>query len=575
MTLEIRGKHDLRRDTKNASGASTVSKNAAPIHLALAGSVSTSKASEFKEWEEVKKEQDDINIRSSNEDKVVTWHKLHAAENNNDYVVVDKQKGILKVYSADGRRKALFEVGVGKQVGDEFISDDAQVVQVGGLKKDIRTITDKDLHSTKFSLALAPKTEIAILPQKEGGSAEINHELPIVQKAHFETTAAGIYTVNRQGTGKDKYNKMYGNNIFTLYTDRGSSGVSIHQIPIGGKQSSERMKKLYDGDTSNNRFSEGGINMLDVDFNELEKYVKSGTKVYVLPEDPNNKIVAKNGQLNMVQKEFTGLVLTSKKNRTAQQLKIDEKTERVQKPVIREFASALVNKKPELMQKLGLDNDTYNNLAGLSLGIAGQESNFGEDNWYQFKEDHPTATSVLKVFRPAYRWAKGLIKGNKHASAKKSTCTVGCESRGLTQIKLGEQRDPEVVALLKSYGITKENPDVLNSPTKSAIATMILITNMYKNELPSVKRIRKELHRKDISDLDAISYMWHGRKDQLIDKKEDVEPNNNIYVKNVRKFLAGNFTLSQTNRPTEVELPKETEQVAAPSAAESETEETK
>ena len=321
------------------------------------------------------------------------------------------------------------------------------------------------------------------------------------------------------------------------------------------------MQRLSDGDLTNNRFSEGGINLLDGDFNQLEQYVKSGTKVYVLPEDPNNKIVAKNGQLNMVQKEFTGLVLTSKKNRTAQQLKIDLKAEGAHAEAMKGFTKALVDQKPALMKKTGIDNDTYNNLATLALGIAGQESKFGESKNYWLKEHCQMGVSAWKRIR-------GLF-------GKKSSPV---NSRGLTQIKLevymSEKSDPDTKKLLEEYKVTK---DSLNKPEISATATMIILANMYKNELPDMK---EEMQKLNVSKEDALLYLWQGKKDYIKPKKgakprSVATPSENSYIIHAKRYVANDFTLSQTNRPTEVELPKEIEQVAAPSAAESETAETK
>lgn len=512
MTLQIGEKYDYRSDTKPKADANGKKVAQKPILLAAAASTPTndkSKPSEFKPWETVKRDYENINIRSDNEDRIKEWHRQHSAENPSDYVIIDKKKGLLKIYKTDGTLEknsdgsdAWFEVGIGEQAGDDFIT--------------------KDRHMT----------------------------------------SAGVYTVNRQGTGKDKYNKYYGNNIFTLYTDRGSSGVAIHQIPIGGKKSAEEMKKLYDGNIENNRFSEGGINLLGSDFDELERFVKSGTKVYVLPEDSNNEIIAKNGQLNLVQKKFTGTVLTSRKNKTAQQLEIEPKTSSAKSDKMKEFAGALVNKKPELMKKLDIDNDTYNNFASLALGIAGQESNFGEGTKYWFKEHFPGIVS----------WYKN--RKNNHSA----------NSRGLTQMKIGGYKDPEVKNLLGEYGITDES---LKIPTKSAIGTVIVLASMYKNELSS---LRDKMQEQNVSKSDALLYLWQGKKHLILENK--ATPDKNTYILRVKKFLADNFTVSQTNKPTEVEIPQEQEQTTEtslstttevqsattatpPSEAETETEEQK
>lgn len=468
----------------------------------------------FKPWEKLKKEYQELNQLPTDKERIIKWRQETAGINTKSYVIIDKASCEATVYSATGEVLDTFEVGIGKQKGDEIQLENVVI------KNDGKKITiDKAKDSNG-------KT--------------------------FETTSAGIYYFSGKAKVSPKKGNTYptidGYNEYSLEAERGSTGLSINPVPSNHP---EQIGKIYNEKIEDNRFTDGDINLFSNDFKRLGKHLKFGTEVYVLPEDSNNKIIVRDGQLNLVQENFTGTVSTSKKPTVVHPIEVQFKTEAHNTKTMQEFAKGLEDKKADLMEKLNIDNDTYNDLASLALGIAGQESKFGESRKYQFKENHPTVTSILKWIFAIPNNVKGCVSSSPSSVKQKSKCTEGCNSRGILQMKLGEYTDPEVIRLLAEYGITKKNPDVLNDPKNSAIAGMIVLTNMHKNEVPGIKRIRSKMNRKDISDLDAITYMWHGRKDQLLDKKKDVNPDTNTYRESVRKFLEKNFILKEV-----VESPK-------------------
>lgn len=468
----------------------------------------------FVEWQKLKEKYKAINALPTDKERIIKWHQETAGINPKPYVIVDKASCEATVYSATGEVIDTYLIGISREKGDEIQLENVVI------KNDGKKITiDKAKDSNG-------KT--------------------------FETTSAGIYYFSGKAKVSPKKGNTYptidGYNEYSLESERGSTGVSINPIPSNHP---EQIGKMYNGKTQDNRFTDGDINLYSKDFQKLGKHLKFGTEVFVLPEDSNNKIIVRDGQLNLVQEKFTGTVSTSKKPTVVHPIEVQFKTEAHNTKTMQEFAKGLEDKKADLMEKLNIDNDTYNDLASLALGIAGQESKFGESRKYQFKENHPTVTSILKWIFAIPNNVKGCVSSSPSSVKQKSKCTEGCNSRGILQMKLGEYTDPEVIRLLAEYGITKKNPDVLNDPKNSAIAGMIVLTNMHKNEVPGIKRIRSKMNRKDISDLDAITYMWHGRKDQLLDKKKDVNPDTNTYRESVRKFLEKNFILKEV-----VEAPK-------------------
>ena len=326
-------------------------------------------------------------------------------------------------------------------------------------------------------------------------------------------TSAGIYTVNYKGSGRDDYARLYNDNIFQMTTDRGETGVALHQIPNGNKA---RQGLNYDGNLENNRYSNGCVNFEQKDFEKLKGYIGVGSKVYILPEDPNNYLVAKNGQLNLTQKEYTGQVKTSTKNRTYVPInEVVVPADAVQ--TAKDFGNALKDNKESLMKDLALSSDEYNDIALVAMGIAQQESDFGDSQKYKLKEYGQWAIDILK-------WVKGNNSYN---------------SRGLTQMKLESYTDPVTKNLLYKYNITSDD---LDNPEKSAIATMIVLGGMYKNELNSAK-VKQNMKELNIKPMDALLYVWNGRTYELT--RGTATPDKNIYVQNVRKY-ASQFDFTQS-----------------------------
>lgn len=403
-----------------------------------------------REWKDIKAEQDKINQLPSDKQKVIEWNKLHPGTTN--FVIIDKKNCSATVYSTKGKELKSFEIGIGRQKGDDYLKP--------------------------------------------------NNVRPM--------TSAGIYHITAKGTGKDGYARLYNDKIFTMATDKGETGVALHKIPNGNKI---RQHLNYNGNLKDNRYSNGCINFTEKDFKFLEKYVGKNSSVYILPEDKNNYIQVKNQQLNLTQHKYTGQVKTSKASQECKSVSFIPKDTNLPEAG-KNFAKTLSTQKANLMKELRIDNDTYNDIAQLSLGIAKQESNYGNSQKYKFKENHQDIVSFLKS-----------CIGN-HSSA----------SRGLTQIKIKEYTDKNTLALLKKYNITAEN---LNNPQKSATATVIVLANMYKNELPALK---SKMTKLNLSYTDALLYLWNGKKNEIIEGT--ATPQHNKYIKNVSLYAQA-FNLKQ------------------------------
>jgi len=174
----------------------------------------------------------EINAIEDDEQKVKAWAKFNSTEN---YLIINKKDCSAIVYDKDGDEIKSFEIGVGREIGDDF--------------NDTSGLAGKAKNTT-------PAGEFTLIPNI------------------FNTSAYGDLTLSL-GSKANKSKKS-------------KKMVALHKVP---KFRQERLCKFNDGNLANNRMSHGCINFLEKDFKELTKYIHSGFKVYVLPEEEGNKLM--------------------------------------------------------------------------------------------------------------------------------------------------------------------------------------------------------------------------------------------------------------------------------------------
>ncbi len=174
-----------------------------------------------------------INLLKDDEQKVKEWVKFSSKEN---YLIINKKDCSATVYDKDGNELASFEVGIGKERGDDF--------------NDTSGLAGKAKNTT-------PAGEFTLI------------------KNLYNKSAYGDWTLSLGGkASKIKNTKKV---------------VAIHKVPKFREK--DRLKKFYDGNIDNNRMSHGCINLLEDDFKELIKHIHGGLKVYILPEEPDNGLI--------------------------------------------------------------------------------------------------------------------------------------------------------------------------------------------------------------------------------------------------------------------------------------------
>lgn len=173
-----------------------------------------------------------INSLSSDEQKIKEWAK-HIKEPY--YVIVDKKNCLATIYDTYGNRIKSFEIGIGREIGDDF---------------------NDTLGKVGKSKNTTPAGEFTLV------------------KNVINTSAYGDFTLSLG----QKANKP----------EKSKKVVALHKVPKFREQ--DRLKKFYDGDIANNRMSHGCINFLEDDFNEFTKYIREGLKTYILPEESDNEL---------------------------------------------------------------------------------------------------------------------------------------------------------------------------------------------------------------------------------------------------------------------------------------------
>ena len=332
------------------------------------------------------------------------------------------------------------------------------------------------------------------------------------------TTGAGVFTIGQPKNG-DYYAKNYNNHILQI---EGQNVFAIHQVP---NNLNERYKKFNTGNPLDRRVSQGCVNMRQSDYLTLTKWMKPTCKVYVLPEEQNNKLIVKDGQIQLV--SSTSVVHSENYNYSHPKKSYKPIDIRITNPNGKTtdsvpFVKALEDEKQKLMKLFSLSNDEYNELAAVSYAIMGNESDFGRSKKYWIKEHDQGDVILAKA-------AKRLFSGKNPFD--KSVLNT---SRGLTQIKELPEGEWK-----KSYpGINKNN---LSDPKNSAVSTIAYLAEASRSlkrlALENAKDPRKVKITKE-NLVDYLGYIYQGRRGALKSSEDPANADFNTYVQKLRKNMS-------------------------------------
>ena len=410
---------------------------------------------EYQDWDKVKKRKQELNKMNQSE-IIKNYHK----NSDEQYLILDKKRGKLHLYQGD-KEITSYNVGTGANVGDEQTKT---VIRNGKVMWD------------------------------EGN----------------KMTGAGIYEVS----GVNPKNPHYSN--APTWNFKNEQGI---EVPMAIHSSfGDRTSKIKDKDETNNRLSNGCINGICYDLEELyKKGYKQGQKLYVLPDDENNTYEVSNGKLIFKSKNQNVNRTVNTLNYKPIKIEIDEKKfkeevftasdfndETEYNNTTKPFVQALADNKQKIMKTAKINGDVYNDIAKIAFGIYGTESNFGD-----------THSAIGNLGRAINKFYDPKSSSSPDYKSKATTYGANKDSNsvGLTQIRFN-MLDESEKKILKELGITK-NEQLLN-PKDCAIATVAILATRYNNQLTD----------KEKQDLETY-----------LPKKWNVRPNYSDRVKSNSKYL--------------------------------------
>ena len=453
---------------------------------------------QYQDWDKVKQRKNEIN-KMNQADIIKQYYK----DSNEQYLVLDKKRG--KMHLMKGNKEITsYNVGTGANVGDEqtkTVIKDGKVMWDEGNKMTgagvytVSGVNPKNAHysgapSWNFKNESGIEVPMALHSSFGNRTAKIKND---------GVDAGDIYKYNDTYYLKDKITGDWKKNIKGDPTDlSGYVPLTKGDLKQRYKVLDSQAKKFSSFKDVDNRLSNGCINGICYNLKDLyKKGYKEGQKLYVLPDEDNNTYEMSNEKLIFKSKDAN--VNRTENTLNYKPIKIiypEDYSEELPK-----MAKALEESKQKLMKDLRINGDVYNDIAELTLGVAGQETDYGNSMKYKLKTE--TTQDVLKY-----------LVGN-----------TSYNSKGLTQLKYDAHiKNKEIKTLFDNYGITKDN---LEDGDKAALAQLILFSTMYKYELPAYKDV-------DIADMDKLLYLNQGKRSEL--KNNTATPDKNIYIRNVNKY---------------------------------------
>lgn len=412
---------------------------------------------EYKDWEEVKKGQADLN-KASQAERIINYKMRDKSGKN--YAVVDKKKGLVHIYEP-GKKEPSY----------------THAIDLGAKPGDAQTTTKyKDLNEDG----------------KITDADKVNGKFKVDWNAGNMSTGAGkfyISFIDKTGYDGEPLLNMMNERQYEQYKKTGKRedvSTSFHKGYIRDNQS---------------RVSNGCIRCNKPTLDKLSSYLGKDSEVYILPEDDKNEFLIENDKLNFKvksSKDYDSYTDSQGKVQRGQginrgqntlnykPIKVEFDEEKFKKKVFQEndyndekelknttkpFINALESRKRDVMKAAKINGDVYNDIVKVAFGIYGTESNFGDT--------HSMIGNLGRAVRKAIN-----PKSNSSPDYMSKATTYGANrptnSVGLTQIRMAQLNDREKKGL-EEVGITK--PKDLLDPEKAAMATMIILGIRYHEQL--------------------------------------------------------------------------------------------
>ena len=431
------------------------------------------------------------------------------------YIVVDEQAGRMHLYyPGQDKPSESYPILTGQNTGD------AQTVTKGsffynGVKLDREGLNNAMKKHNAGS--------IDELMEVEGYTSKIDWAKGNKQ------TGAGVYTIGKVNEDSGFYDDGKLNRKTPSFVLNNSNDdevpMVIHTSPTAGS----RVRNLNDNDASNNRVTNGCINGKCTDLLSLYNNpdVGEGTQVYVLPEDAGNNFVFENGEINFYAsskylteegkkyideygEEQVGHGIANKTTSSYKPINItfdknyyQTNSERYDGTADGEeeefvnntqpFLNSLADNKKKLMDDLGMDGDTYNDLAMIAFGIYGYESGMGDEG--------SAGENLVKAGSKWLTNKTGIDFGNTSPDVRSKHDTYGVDDKwssiGWTQAKWGYiEEDENAMKIMDKLGINEDNyAEWMMDPEKSAQFTIARLYDFHQKSQASINLRNK--HRED------------------------------------------------------------------------------
>jgi len=172
-----------------------------------------------------------INNISGNKNRIIEYNKTNY--NKDYYGIVDKKNCKLTIYDKNGKEIKSYTLGLGEDTGD-------------------------GISGGKYTTA---------------GEFTLDENVKGPDAANYTSSSDNKY----------KFMALRGDNIAA---DGKVSG--IHMLPNSLK--SKREGRMKSETTDDNRMSNGCVNMLEADYDDMCQYLGEGCKIYILPEEDGNEL---------------------------------------------------------------------------------------------------------------------------------------------------------------------------------------------------------------------------------------------------------------------------------------------
>ena len=488
---------------------------------------------EYRDWESIKADQRELNSMSQ-ADKIIAFKKKSNTGGN--FAIVDKAKGLVHVYKPDGESlySTQMDVAIGQNEGDA-----QTVTKYNDLNSDGKTNANEIYRANV-----------------DWGAGNMK-------------TGAGLYRISNidpEGYKNSPLLNMMNESQYKNYKETGK---------IENVSTSFHIGYVEGGDP---RASSGCVRCNKPTLDNLINGLERGSEVYILPEEHgnefsvvNNKIVFKprkrgshdytdsrgktqKGQginaststLNYIpiipEVDFDKIKLTSSGggltelvNSTISGLPYNESAATdAQKDRINIYSKTLSDKKRDIMILAGIDGDVYNEIAKMSFGIFGAESDYGTKfdvaknaikGAIKYAATSFDKESGQSIGGPDYQFESDFRTGDFNESGEDN-------SLGMTQLAF-KNLDKEERKLLEKLGIYR--PSQLTDPKHAATTTAALLAYRYNNRSFDVEGTKTRIDKDN---------MW-----ELLPKTWNIKEN---YAGRV-KDNAEAFSLKQLSDPKKIE----------------------